>query len=421
MTAHRSPTPKTHKSRSHKTKKRRRSPDQHPNVMISGYYGFDNLGDELILQVLIDALKERKAHITVLSQNPEKTRQQYGVDAISRTSILDIVEALAQTHLFISGGGGLFQDATGPMSALYYGGLIHLAAFLQVPVCFWAQGVGPLRQWLPRKVTASALEKCEAIVVRDESSADVIESLIGRRPMVTADPVWLLKTEKSRLASVDLPKMAKANKGTEATGSDASEASDSTSELAAKPPVKPGQPFRIGVSLRPWKDLNDTRLNNLAACIHKYSTHLTHLNRPIEFWLLPFQQSEDVVLLKNFATRLSKQGATTVVVRSPEQALQDVGDCDVLFGMRFHSLILGLLNNVPIYGLPYDPKVASLLETFKLRGTSVKELNKLTGLMLLDAFDSYPTIQLKPLQKRSQRNLFLLDELLAIPDVELVL
>src|SRR5207249_2201121 len=35
----------------------------HPRVIISGYYGFDNLGDELILRVLIEELKSHKIHI----------------------------------------------------------------------------------------------------------------------------------------------------------------------------------------------------------------------------------------------------------------------------------------------------------------------------------------------------------------------
>ena len=44
-------------------------------VVISGYYGSDNFGDETILKVLVDKLKEEKVDITVLSLNPEKTKE----------------------------------------------------------------------------------------------------------------------------------------------------------------------------------------------------------------------------------------------------------------------------------------------------------------------------------------------------------
>src|SRR5690606_5710529 len=114
----------------------------------------------------------------VLSNRPEQTKAEYDVDAIHRMNFIDIVDALSQSNLFISGGGGLFQDATGPMSSLYYGGLIHLARFFEVPVCFWAQGVGPLKTSLARKLTASALQQCEKIAVRDEASAELVDELI---------------------------------------------------------------------------------------------------------------------------------------------------------------------------------------------------------------------------------------------------
>ena len=47
-------------------------------VFISGYYGFDNLGDEAILEELCTELKRlvRPEEIVVLSANPELTAKQ---------------------------------------------------------------------------------------------------------------------------------------------------------------------------------------------------------------------------------------------------------------------------------------------------------------------------------------------------------
>ena len=44
-------------------------------IVISGYYGFDNSGDDALLMSIIDNLKknDEKAEITVLSKNPQKT------------------------------------------------------------------------------------------------------------------------------------------------------------------------------------------------------------------------------------------------------------------------------------------------------------------------------------------------------------
>ncbi|MCE3236306.1 MAG: polysaccharide pyruvyl transferase CsaB [Vampirovibrio sp.] len=363
--------------------------DLHPRVIISGYYGFDNLGDELILRVLIEQLKAHQVKITVLSQNPRKTAETYGVDAVKRTSFIDIVDALTQANLFISGGGGLFQDATGPMSTVYYGGLIHLARFFEVPVCFWAQGVGPLNKDFSRKMTASALKKCEVITVRDEKSAALVESLTGEEPEITADPVWLLNVSK---------KKGTVKKGTKKD--------------------KQSEPWRIGVSLRHWPELTDERLKALANCLIKLAEPS---ERPVEFLLMPFQKEEDTHLLEKLSGLLKGCPNAIAVILQPDAVLDRIADCNVLLGMRFHSLILGLLFNVPVYGLVYDPKVASLLEMFDLQGCRIDAMESIDAPTVQDYFTHYPKVDLKAMKQQSRRNFRILNRLLQIPDAELVL
>ncbi|WP_303674591.1 polysaccharide pyruvyl transferase CsaB [Vampirovibrio chlorellavorus] len=372
-----------------------------PSVLISGYYGFDNLGDELILKVLVDELKDRGVKITVLSQNPKKTTAQYGVNAIKRTSFIDIVDALASANLFISGGGGLFQDATGPMSALYYGGLIHLARFFDVPVVFWAQGVGPLRKALSRKMTAAALRKCEKIMVRDEKSALLVQELTGEKPEITADPVWLLRNPLAE-------KAAAPSKRASAEAARASRSCDAT----------PSEAWTVGVSLRPWHELNAQRLNALADCLNALAQQ--H-EGPVCFRLLPFQKKEDTELLEGFAKQLKSTSRISVSLVPPEGVLDSLAGCDVILGMRFHSLILGLLFNIPVYGLVYDPKVASLLSMFNLQGTTIAGLKAISPDAIKTALEQYPKVDLKPFQQKSRKNLTALERLLDIPAARLAL
>lgn len=371
-----------------KSPKRRKNTDSlTPHAVISGYYGFDNLGDELILKVLTDELKEKGVKVTVLSNNPQKTAQQYDVQAIHRMNLIDIIDALAQANLFISGGGGLFQDATGPISPLYYGGLIHLANFFEVPICFWAQGVGPLKKGLSRKITASALHQCDAIVVRDEQSAQLIEDISGLEPEVTADPVWLLKLPKP------LPIASNGKKG--------------------KKQIKP---FRLGISLRPWSELTEARLQHLGLLLTQWADSF---EQPVELLLLPFQKEEDTHLLNEFAKPLQSPNLSIKMIE-PDQVLATIKNCDAMLGMRFHSLILGLLADIPVYGLIYDPKVDTLLKMFDLQGSRIDALEALSQEQLNTAFTQAQNVDLKPFKKESRRNLKILSKLLNIPEAELV-
>ena len=104
-----------------------------PKIVISGYYGFDNCGDEAVLLAMLHCLKKTipNARMTVLSNNPEQTRKQHGVGAVNRWNPVKIAIKLLTCNLLISGGGSLLQDVTSARSPGYYLGVIKMALFLK--------------------------------------------------------------------------------------------------------------------------------------------------------------------------------------------------------------------------------------------------------------------------------------------------
>ena len=78
--------------------------DRKKSVVISGYYGFNNIGDEAVLSSIVTALRKHipDVHIIVLSNAPSQTKAFYGVQAINRWQIKEIAKAIKASDLLIT-------------------------------------------------------------------------------------------------------------------------------------------------------------------------------------------------------------------------------------------------------------------------------------------------------------------------------
>ena len=175
-------------------------------VVLSGYFGFDNVGDEAILFAIIRALRklEPTIEITVLSNNPAETAATYGVNSVNRWNIGEVRSAMKSADGLISGGGSLMQDATSGKTIPYYAGVIKLAQMAKVPVFIYSQGIGPINGALGKWLVKSVFNKCAGITVRDEGSFELLRE-IGVRPPVTVvpDPVVGLGGNEFKSAWLD--------------------------------------------------------------------------------------------------------------------------------------------------------------------------------------------------------------------------
>ncbi|CAH1193132.1 hypothetical protein PAECIP111893_00390 [Paenibacillus plantiphilus] len=106
---------------------------QSRRVVISGYYGYRNSGDEAVLKSILFALQEEGARQgiaivpVVLSIDPAWTSQMYGVESVHRMRLGEVIRAIRGSDGLISGGGSLLQDATGVKTIPYYTGVMRRA------------------------------------------------------------------------------------------------------------------------------------------------------------------------------------------------------------------------------------------------------------------------------------------------------
>ena len=163
--------------------------------MVSGYYGFANLGDEAILAALardLLSLGIDRKDIVVLSANSEQTEADHGVRALPRYELKQIWHTLGSTNLLVSGGGSLLQDVTSKRSIPYYLGVVEMALLRKVPVVMYGQGLGPIQSKVLKTWVKRAFQKSHACSVRDSASLQFLSDLGVPREKITlaADPVF---------------------------------------------------------------------------------------------------------------------------------------------------------------------------------------------------------------------------------------
>ena len=336
-------------------------------LVISGYYGFRNSGDEAVLKSILTALEEesQRSNVTiepiVLSIDPEWTTSMYGVRAVHRMKLKEVREALKESDGLISGGGSLLQDATGLKSIPYYLGVIKLAQWLKKPVFIYAQGIGPVNRKFFNPMIKSVFKSCTYVSVRDEQSADYLRGLglKWNQIHVVPDPVMGLPLPENNSSfrdqgdtpfAVEQPvHKATPMEITEAASVDQQE-TETFKGKHAKLPV-------IGVSVRFW-EADRKELTAIATGLKKIAAKKT-----VHFRFLPFHLPDDVqasrFIMEMLGDVTSKGSEISITedLTDPQQMLEEVSRCDLMIGMRLHSLIYAASQYVPPVGISYDPKI----------------------------------------------------------------
>lgn len=308
-------------------------------LVLSGYFGYDNSGDEAILYTIVEGLRNRGIEPIILSGNPEKTAQVYRCKTYNRMNFDEVREAIKESDGLISGGGSLLQDATSVKSVIYYLSVIQLAHLSKKPVFFYSQGVGPINKKFLYYPMRFVLNKCTYLSVRDKESKAFLENEVKLKKEVhlTADPVLSLTYNEKDIVLEDYLKEF----------------------LKEKP---------ITLSLRDWKG-NEKLLEEcilLVKCL---------LDKGEKVLLLPMHYPSDVQFLKKVYEPFKKE--RNVYFHSKEMHflghLECMKESKMVIGMRLHSLIYAANRHTPFVGISYDPKIDSFLGQFSMKNASTVE------------------------------------------------
>ncbi len=321
-------------------------------VIVSGFYGARNLGDEMILRSISSSLMraDDAVQVYVASESPTQVEAAHGLQAFERKNHTVSAYQVKTASAVVLGGGGLWHDYTfargGGLAAMFTGGTVSMAGFgilplmgkvLDVPFHVVGLGVGPLTDETARKTVKYLASHADSIYVRDPESGEILRNLPVREELVHVGP--------DSVYAVDL-----------------------TDVQAVVPPalqdLKDQGYTIVGLNLRPWakEDMMAVAFNVRDAIV-EVAGRLREQDKKLAVVALPMQagQSMDRKAIGEVTRRLPSYIPSVFIDEAGELSLDAyigaLESCSVLVSMRLHAALISHRVGVPAVGLCYDPKV----------------------------------------------------------------
>ena len=298
-------------------------------VLVSGYIGFNNFGDEAIFLALSSHLKSKKCSVSALCNNENEVKKTYDVITYNYKKPFEILKAILLNDILISGGGSLLQNKTSNFSLIYYLFIIFLAKLFNKKVIIFAQGIEPINGKFFEFLTKTVLKMTNFISVRDKKSQNLLN-------------LWNIKTELLSDPAYSLIENIEINQD------------------------KKG----LIVQLRSFEGIDDKFISDLADVIAKYYQG--------EITVLSLQNEYDKDICLSFIEKLKKYNANAKFI--PYQGIKETIDvlnnAKYVISARLHGLIVSYALENKCFGLIYDEKIRTLCDELNIENIEIKNYQK---------------------------------------------
>lgn len=309
-----------------------KGPTTSMRIMLLGYYGHQNLGDDLMLEGLLDELCAEPSleRITVVVKDNYFAPRPQNVTFIRAEGPAAKLRVLAQTarsrYIVLGGGTCLYEMPSGDNAGLYgMRRIVRTSAFLRTRTAFCCIGIGDIHTEDGRGMIRSIIDSSSHLSFRDEESCRTAGTLVQdvEKLSLGGDLVFL----NPLLATA--PPRRRAYEGIRTIG------------------------FSGVHSFKDEPGAADAAARNLQALSAAFGARIVFI--PMHRGTL-----HDHAYHQEVARRLP--GGVTVEFAeysSPAEALDVIRSIDFLVGMRLHSIVLADLLSVPNLAVEYSPKVGA--------------------------------------------------------------
>lgn len=326
-------------------------------IGIVGNYGNNNQGDEAILEGILIQLEEtynmERKDMVVFSNNPEQTREKYGVQSAKlyhrkksaqMTLIATVIKnrsIVSKLDLLVIGGGGILMDLYG-REAFLFGMYGWLAKLSNTPVVIYGVGAGPILTRTGEKVLRSLANLAKLVTVRDPKSKKLLQSIGVKRSIhVIGDPAFQVKSPKDV--------------------------------------VQKSSGLQVGVTAVPyyhgsyWPEEDSEKYNNYITGMARNLDNLLKENpdATVNFFATKYPQDMTVTMEIRELMTYSDRCNVCEDNLNHNEIVRFASEQDIVIGTRLHSLILSLVTNTPIIAVSYHHKVQDFMDLIECNDLAI--------------------------------------------------
>ena len=304
-------------------------------IGIWGYYGFDNLGDDLILDTLLSWIRDidNTAEVSVFIKKEERDQilEKNNIQGQKARTIKTALKfALEEADLFIIGGGGIFPSWTS--SRLMFYSLIALIMKIRKKKCI-CLGVGVEEKNLLRKSNRFWLEFLTRMVNR---------FTVRELQLRENEKIKPIKSEKNIQPTADIVFSRSVNKLQQ-------------------------ENKRFNIFLADIFDIfpdldKETFQEEMMEVIRKI------INMGYDVYMIPFTNTKDQKFNDEICEKVNSVRCHSIKYsKDLNEMTEEIAKGHFSLCMRFHAIVLSVIYEIPMCSISYGDKSSKLMDRINMK------------------------------------------------------
>ena len=320
-------------------------------IIIKGYYGRGNLGDEMMLDYLASFFLNNYDgyDIHFMNSNPEYLYNKYGIDtpeelttgSRGKSKILKRFIRIIKSDYYIIGGGTILTDKHGKICLIEYLLEFFFRKLSSKKNLIISIGSTEFKSGLGKHLVKRIIAYSTIVMVRDQISYSQLKKLSKNNKVILTGDLVFLSDVFNRIRPEDYSVLEK----------------------------------KIGICVMPYsKSLNEDESEDVERAKEIANSIDALIDGGYDVKLIPIQYGDNNTLDYDYSLlvlNLCKQKPQMAKCKTTEEKVLEIASVNCIVSMRLHAIVAGIMLNKRVIAINHNPKIEAAMNRFELKSNMI--------------------------------------------------